>query len=71
MVNNIAQFISTAVHKEIILSVITLPLRFVHHVLYFVSHFVSLALIYLFNNFSCANKKGWSMQSTLHTSANP
>ena len=33
---NTTQFISTAVHKEIILSVITLPLRFVHHLLYFV-----------------------------------
>ena len=68
---NIGQFISIAVHKEIILSVITLPLRFVYRELYFVSHFVSLPLIYLFNHFSCANKKEWSIQSTLHTSAKP
>ena len=81
---NTAKFISIAVHKEIVLFihkgtwflwlklnflVVTLPLWFVHHVLYFASRFVSFS-IYLFNNFLWVNKKASSIQSTPHTSAN-
>ena len=63
---NIAKFISIAVHKEIILFVVTLPLWFVPQVLYFVSHFVSLVFIFLII-FRVQIKKGgaYSQLSTL------
>ena len=63
---NIAQFISITVQKEIIFFVVTLPLWFVHHVLYFASHFVSLVFICLII-FRVQIKKGgaYSQLSTL------
>ena len=83
---HIAKFISIAVHKEIVLFIHkgyildSYHLNFSCHIfaymicssyMYFIffSRYAFIS-IYSFNNFSCANKKASSKQSTLCTSAN-
>ena len=81
---NIAQFISIAVHKEIVFLFIKVHVLDSYRLNFCCRNFATMICssctlfcftfcffsIYSFNNFSHANKKASSIQSTLHASAN-